>query len=897
MERGFSNVMHIIGLGGAGTNIVESFLDDERTVALLKKEGTRLALLAIDVADPEIKSLQRTYEKIGRTMKEQSIPKERIALIADSVKLPSAEAMFDFVFKKYKEHLKSEGVKLEGYVPWLSSTMAIPPLAGGVGRRRALAKAIYALNYYQLGIIRNFMTSFKEQALSSILTPIVVVVFGMGGGSGSGIVFDFTRHLRKILGSGVPIIGLGILPCQGDDPPAKGVAAFSAMKETSLLVNQDHNEYVAKEFGKVYQNPFNAMILLPLSPAYTKAGNIISARIEMDNMIKDMLYVLMDFDVADLLGGIGTEVGLTDDFVHTMSLVKVTYPVYDYVEAFKVYLEKLEHLRELHKEKLEIFKSIQNIVELKYKDAEELYKSYLVKTSNYVEEQFKEKLRGVIYGSPRFEEDYELYVRGLQEQVKLWIEDTEKFLATIQMVAKNGTIEEAIANLILHREGAREGEDLESLLTHITKTYRDFLEKKAAIFERLKQLIPSSQALTVRQKKILEGFLNITDLCEKSLITLKIFNETRHLTEALVRYYGVIPDSEEVSKELKSTRTELTTLYHLVQLMLRTPADEAKMIDEHLTYLSGMMTKLRDKKGEIDNELQRVQERKKRLEFDIGKIEQQIRKFGFNKKYAKEQHTKLERELAKVGAEEDDILEQSKKLDGIADLYRNLARKIEAVSDYRKMLNSVLSLSKDYQERLGNIIKSRKYFERTSELTEGEQMKIIFKIVADQEESLSYEGILREILDIEHFEDYMKSIIRVFRTPSIMGLKPTYRSDYVWVTAQTPQGLWTEHLTQEILTALAGYVTGEVSKTVTIRVVESKEPWTIRLLVVAGRGKVEDIESYDELKMLSEKATGSERQLSRSFLIEHGVTADELITEIEAAKDEVCKKVETSRSK
>jgi hypothetical protein len=893
MEKGFSSVIHIIGLGGAGTNIVESFLDDERTIGLLKKEGTRLALLAIDVADPEIKSLQRSYERIGRIMKEQSIPKERIALIADSVKLPSAEAMFDFVFKKYKEHLKSEGVKfVRGYVPWLSSTMAIPPLSGGVGRKRALAKAIYALNYYQLGIIRNFMTSFKEQALSSILTPIVVVVFGMGGGSGSGTVFDFTRHLRKILGSGVPIIGLGILPCQGDDPPAKGVAAFSTIEETSLLVNQYHNQYVTKEFGKVYQNPFNAMILLPLAPAYTKAGNMISARKEMDNMIKDMLYVLMDFDIADLLGGIGTEVGLTDNFVHTMSLVKVTYPVYDYVEAFKVYLEKLEHLRELHKEKLEIFKSIQNIVELKYKDAEDLYKRYLIKTSNYVEEQFTEKLRGVIYSSPRFEEDYELYIRGLQEQVKLWIEDTEKFLATIQMVAKNGTIEEAIANLILHKEGAREGENLESLLTHVTKTYRDFLEKKAAIFERLKQLIPSSQALTVRQKKILEGFLNITDLCEKSLLTLKIFNETRHLTEALVRYYGVIPDSEEVSKELKSTRTELTTLYHLVQLMLRTPSDEAKMIDEHLTYLSGVMTKLRDKKGEIDNEMQRVQERKKRIEFDIGKLEQKIGKFSFgSKKYAKEQHTKLERELEKIRAEEEYILEEIGKVDGITDLYRNLARKIEAVSDYRKRLNSVLNLSKDYQERLGNIIKSRKYFERTSELTEGEQMKIIFKIVADQEESLSYEGILREILDIEHFEDYMKSIIRVFRTPSILGLKPTYRSDYIWVTAQTPQGLWTEHLTQEILTAMAAYVTGEVSKTVTIRVIESKEPWTIRLLVVAGRGKVDDIESYEELKMLSEKATDSERQLSdnerqlsRSFLIEHGITAEDLNNEIDNKK-------------
>jgi len=333
--------------------------------------------------------------------------------------------------------------------------------------------------------------------------------------------------------------------------------------------------------------------------------------------------------------------------------------------------------------------------------------------------------------------------------------------------------------------------------------------------------------------------------------------------------------------------------------MLRTPADEAKMIDEHLTYLSGVMTKLRSKKGETDNELQRVQEKKKRTEFDIRKLERKLGKFaGFGKKYVKEQITKLERELRTMEEEEEYISGEIKKTDGITDLYRNLIRKIEVTSEYRKTLNNALSLSKEYQERISNIIKPKKYFERTSELTVEEQMKIVFKILAEQEESLSREGILKEILDIEHFEDYMKSIIRVFRTPSILGLNPTYRSDYIWVTVQTPQGLWTEHLTQEVSTALAAYVTGEVAKTVTIRVIESKEPWTIKLLVVAGRGKVEDLESYEGMKLLFDKASDFERQLSRSFLVEHGVTAEELIDEIKMAKktEETDKKITASSS-
>ena len=300
----------MIGLGSAGTNIVESFLKSQKTMELLENDLTRLSLLAIDIADPEIRSLLETDEKMQKALLRAGVPKERLRVVAQSVKFPTAEAMFDFINQKYNEYLIGEGAKLEHFIPWLQSTMAIPPMAGGAGRRRALAKAIYALNYYQLGIIRNCINVFKEQALSSIVTPTVILVYGLGGGTGSGIFFDFARHLRKVLGSGVPIIAFVITPCGGDDPPAKGCSSFTAINELSLLLNKDYNEYVINEFGDLYRNPLNALIYLPLLPAFSKVGNIVTARKEMDDMVVDMLYVLMDFDLADLMGGIGTEVGL-----------------------------------------------------------------------------------------------------------------------------------------------------------------------------------------------------------------------------------------------------------------------------------------------------------------------------------------------------------------------------------------------------------------------------------------------------------------------------------------------------------------------------------------------------------------------------------------------------------
>ncbi|MGB2856998.1 MAG: tubulin-like doman-containing protein, partial [Dehalococcoidia bacterium] len=221
--RSYNSAIQLIGLGGAGVNIVEAFINNRKDlIPLLKREGIRISCLAIDVADHDIQSLELSTRDLLEQLKEEGIPSDKISIIAKSVKFPTPESMFDFI-NKYPQYLKREGVKPpKDYQPWLASSMDIPPLAGGVGRRRALSKAIYGLNYHHLRLLDNYMDSFKEHLFTSTIQPVVFVIYGLGGGSGSGMVLDFTRHLRKRMGSGVPIIGLCILPCVGDDPPAKG---------------------------------------------------------------------------------------------------------------------------------------------------------------------------------------------------------------------------------------------------------------------------------------------------------------------------------------------------------------------------------------------------------------------------------------------------------------------------------------------------------------------------------------------------------------------------------------------------------------------------------------------------------------------------------------------------
>ena len=880
VTRIYQNSVQLIGLGSAGTNIVESFLNSSKTKELIANDLTRLSLLAIDIADPEIRSLQETHEQFARSMVKAGVPRERWRLVAESVKFPTAEAMFDFINQKYGEYVINEGAKLENYSPWLQSTMAVPPMAGGAGRRRALAKAIYALNYYQLGIIRNCINTFKEQALSSIVTPTVVLVYGLGGGTGSGVFFDFVRHLRKVMGSGVPIIAFVITPCGGDDPPAKGCSAFVAMNELSLLLNKDYNEYVVKTYGEVYRNPLNALVYLPLLPAFSKVGNIVSARKEMDDMVVDLLYVLMDFDLADLLGGIGTEVGLTSNSAHTLGMIKVMYPVEDYLIAFKLSFEGMQLMQESRKEKLDILNEVKNVIKVDNDVTRELFKNYLIKTGTFNEEQFDEKLKTIINSNPHLEDDIALHVKGVEIQVKNWLDDIMKFLSTIKLMGKIGPIEQSIINLTLKKDGSRKLDNLEALLTTLTRTHLEFSERKANILERLNQLIPSSQVFTLRQKKVLEDLVNIAELAEQTLNILKFYDETRYVTEALIRYYEVLPECQAELEELRDIRAELGTVYLLVQLMLRSPSDESKMIDEHLTYITEILSKRMQKRGNFDNQVMRVIEVKKRKEFDKSKMERQVRKFLSSKRYAREQLLGLDRDLRRIAEEEAIAMENLDKVDATIKLYEKLGKRFELTSEYRKRLNKIVDAHREYHAKMAEITSPKRYFEKSADLTEREQLKIIFKILTEQEDNLTREVIYKDILDMGHFKDYIKSVVRSFKTPSVMGFKPTYRTDYIWVTVSTPPKMWTEDMSQEVYTALAGYVTSEVSRTITVRVVESRDAWTTRVLVVGGRGKPEDMEAYDEMQNLYSKSNDFERYLSRSFLLEHGVHATNIIKEI-----------------
>src|SRR4030042_1360409 len=181
------------------------------------------------------------------------------------------------------------------------------------------------------------------------------------------------------------------------------------------------------------------------------------------------------------------------------------------------------------------------------------------------------------------------------------------------------------------------------------------------------------------------------------MLILKFYDETRYITDALIRYYEVLPECQAELAELKDIQNELATIYLVIQLMLRTPADESKMIDEHLTYINEILSKRMQKRGNFDNDVLRVQETKKRKEFDKSKMEAQVRKFLSSKRYAREQLLQVERDLKRIEQEEAFAIENLEKVDSTIKLYEKLGKRFELISEYRKRLNKIVELQKEYK--------------------------------------------------------------------------------------------------------------------------------------------------------------------------------------------------------
>ena len=515
--------IHIVGLGGTGTNIIQSIIESERFLSTISSEDLHQAFLAIDIADGDIESLQEAYKRLGQKMMSRGIPLDRIWLKTVKIRFSTPDALFEFI-NRYDKILSSEGVYIENFRPWVHSAMTIPPLAGGVGRQRALSKAIYLLNYYYYEELSGIIASFKDRVLTSRYTPIVTIVFGLGGGTGGGIVFDFARHLRAKLGTAVPIIGIAVLPSSADDYLARGPAPYTALLEIELLMNNDLNQKVAEIYGSIYRNPFNAFFFIALEPVYNTKNNLIEAKKELDEMLSEILNLLSRFDLADLMSRIGTNNMFGPNWVHTMGYLKIRYPVDGYIRYQKDFLSLLERIGSYMALKKDLVDRIRSILDAKYQELVEILRAHLIELGSYSPETFENEVEDLIRRGGKYDVDLRAQIRALQDFVSYY---NSKYLKAVRAIRfPEDKIEYGVVKKI---------EDLIEVMSNISNTYEAVAEIS---LDEIEQGIVSGRGFTIKQIGLLRSYLSFVKLVSSGINSIKIYLRARSLAEELIKRYG-----------------------------------------------------------------------------------------------------------------------------------------------------------------------------------------------------------------------------------------------------------------------------------------------------------------------------------------------------------------------
>lgn len=881
--RSYNSAIQLIGLGGAGTNIVEAFIKNRRDLLpLLKREGIRLSCLAIDVADHDIQSLDRATKVLWDDLKEEGIPSDKISIIAKSVKFPTPESMFDFI-NKYPEYLEREGVESpKDYKPWLGSAMDIPPLAGGVGRRRALSKAIYGLNYHHLRLLDNYMDSFKEHLFTSTIQPVVFVVFGLGGGSGSGMVLDFTRHLRKKMGSGVPIIGLCILPCTGDDPSAKGTSAYSALLEMGLAIDKQANADIVNRFGSAYENPFSAFMVMPLGPAYTKTASLIDAKLVIDDAIVDVLMNSLSFDLADLMSNIGSNIDMEGKWLHVLSTLKVSYPVTEFIELTKIYLNRLDKVRALRREKNEVFGGthpteaggVSKIIDICYQDLREVYRLLLIESGKYSADTFDESLDGMIHGDRSVETEYIMHLKGVDDSVKAQGNELGRAVTAIGLDAPEGTVEAMIRN---------EASKLIAFGDCISKNYTEFLSSVDDILETLRDSLPSAQQLTAKEVQLVNDVTELASMLKGYLGSLRLYLETKKLADKLHKQLQKEERSETqeaaLTKVERIINPELVVLFSLLSSMFTPLSIQLKSIDSQLVNCRRVKRVLEEEIATLASAVDNleVDHKSKQVEKTRAGRESRSIKLGFlsggKKKLWDDRRRKLDHAMASVDEEMRLVGEELSHVQDKMAEYSLVEKRFEVNSEYRKLLAAIGELSNIHYEKMNEMMRDKGFYDRTAELTESVQLKLMQRILMEDEASLSSDNILREIVDMDNLKEYLSSVLGIFRVPGVMGLTSEYKTDYIWFALASPRGIWDHDMTADIRATLSGYIKEDASRSIAIREIDSNDPWTVRFMVIAAKAQPQFLECFAEMKHIYDHATAEERTLAQSYLLEHGVAA------------------------
>jgi Tubulin like len=288
------SAVHVIGVGKAGADFIAQMIQ-QAPDDFLEDDRKRFTALAVDIGDQDLIQVQEAAKRL---------PSDRAQVRTFALEVPSRDELFGSL-RRYREYLKLEYPRYywnPNYEPWLPDTIDIPE--AGEHFPRAIAKAIYGKAYYEGDrLLDQELEMFTKSVDAATCQSIVCIVFGLGGGTGSGIVVDLARHLSNVeFGRRALVLGIGIAPCEGDQPDRRDGSLFPTINELDCMLDQDKNQGVVQVWGDLYRNPFTAgFLMVPQKPVWQATQDLTATHQKVDSELASFLTRNQGLDIYETM--------------------------------------------------------------------------------------------------------------------------------------------------------------------------------------------------------------------------------------------------------------------------------------------------------------------------------------------------------------------------------------------------------------------------------------------------------------------------------------------------------------------------------------------------------------------------------------------------------------------